>query len=240
MFLITALFAAATVSNSGTLFALTLDTDDDITEVSTEEEELITEVPTDEPLPEVPTDEPITEVPTDEPLPEVPTDEPLPEVPTDEPLPEVPDQPGPTGTIVNDTTAMPDICPPNCLIIASPTDIQQGNLASIELIDTVNETLTVAGQSRQVPTIQSQLIIGTPEQIVSIALDQIRTTETNQTRIAVLEQFISQVVDVGINEDGIKVTSEIGIGEKEIEVTSDISVSEEGLPCPTVGGKLKC
>ena len=226
MFLITALFAAATVSNSGTLFALTLDTDDDITEVSTEEEEPITEVPTDEPLPEVP---------------------------TDEPLPEVPDQPGPTGTIVNDTTGILDICdiipdgcriaegcPPNCLIIASPTDIQQGNLASIELIDTVNETLTVAGQSRQVPTIQSQLIIGTPEQIVSIALDQIRTTETNQTRIAVLEQFISQVVDVGINEDGIKVTSEIGIGEKEIEVTSDISVSEEGLPCPTVGGKLKC
>jgi hypothetical protein len=42
-------------------------------------------------------------------------------------------------------------CPPECLIIAKSSDIQQGDIAAFEFTSTVTETATVANQSREVP-----------------------------------------------------------------------------------------
>jgi hypothetical protein len=74
-------------------------------------------------------------------------------------------------------------CPPNCLsVVAPPSDVQQGNIAAFE-----SSNVTANG------TTGTQVVVGTPEQIRSMALDKARTLTTNQTAIAEFENKLAIV-----------------------------------------------
>jgi len=107
-----------------------------------------------------------------------------------------PEPTGPVGGAVDQICEIlpggcpPDIeCPPECLIIAAPSDIQQGNIVALEFHTTMNETVTVAGESEVVPTATSQLIVGTPEQIELIAIEKLRSAATDQVDLATITRM---------------------------------------------------
>ena len=99
----------------------------------------------------------------------------------------------------------PDLqCPPECLIVAAPGDIQQGNIAALEFHTTMNETMTMAGESEVVPTETSQFIVGTPDQIESIAIEGVRSLSTDaadQVTIARIEETVNGLTDLGGTTD---------------------------------------
>jgi PKD repeat protein len=112
---------------------------------------------------------------------------------------------GPGGVAVDQICEMlpggcpPDIeCPPECLIVAEPSDIQQGNIAALEFHIPMNETVTVAGESEVVPTATSQFFVGTPEQIESIAIEKLRSAITDpadQANITRVEETLNTLIN---------------------------------------------